>query len=294
MLRAILDGKGRTVPEGLKAGDSLRRVYKVSEDLLTATVFERLAYLGGSTLWAVLRATFRPDVLPDRKVVELDEIEFWPRWSKANPTLEQDVEPDVILRFSVGDPPVRVTLVIECKLGRWQEAGQWRREWIAHEMEFAGDDEPDECFFLALGGLGVFKGKPQEMVSAFATPASVGASTPIMAAAADWSDLMHALHKVEIPEGAERRVFEDLRRALALHGYRRVRPLSDLAASVENRVGSFARSAEVLRPMHERLTSNVEEPRPKTLSGWPDKIAPWRTISAKPSVMQFRRSDAGL
>lgn len=294
MLRAILDGKGRTIPEGLKAGDSLRKVYKVSEDLLTATVFERLAYLDGPTFWSILRATFRPDVLPDRKVVELAEIEFWPRWSKANPTLEQDVEPDVILRFSVGDPSVRVTLVVECKLGGWQEAGQWRREWIAHEMEFAGDDAPDECFFLALGGLGAFKGKPQEMVSAFAKSASVGASLPIVATAADWSNLLHALHTVEVKAGPERRIVEDIRRALALHGYRRVRPLGDLAFPDKNRVGSFALSAEVIRPMHGLPTAKVVEPRPRSLSNWPERTASWRSFVTMPGVMRFRRSGAEL
>lgn len=100
MLSAILNGKGRRLPTSLPVGASLRTAFVKSEDILTSTVFERLAYLDGPTLWAVLAATFRPRILPDRKVAELERIEFWPRWGQANGTLERSVEPDFVLRFS--------------------------------------------------------------------------------------------------------------------------------------------------------------------------------------------------
>ncbi len=292
MLIAILDGKGRTVPDGLKGGDSLRKVFKVSEDLLTATVFERLAYLKGATLWAILRATFRPDILPPRSVATLDAIEFWPRWSKANPTLEQDVEPDVVMRFTVGDPAVTATVIVECKLRDWQRADQWRKEWIAHETEFSGDDGPEMCFFLALGGLGRFAGRPQDLVAAFTEAASAGASSIIRATAADWSDLLHALHAVKIEDGPQRRVVEDLRQALALHGYRRVRPLADLASEGGPRGVSFVRSAAVLRPIHPEARL-IEEAGPvDELADWPARTASFRPLTTWPETLRFRSINA--
>jgi hypothetical protein len=116
MLSANLNGKGRRLPDGLPPGASLRMAFKRSEDILTATVFERLAYLDGDVLWQVLESTFRPKVLATPRLVTLDDVEFWPTWGQARDAIGKAVEPDVVLKLTVGNPPVKVVLIVECKL----------------------------------------------------------------------------------------------------------------------------------------------------------------------------------
>lgn len=48
MLVALTNGKAGRVGSEIKAGTSWRDVFRTSEDLLTATVFGRLAYLRGA------------------------------------------------------------------------------------------------------------------------------------------------------------------------------------------------------------------------------------------------------
>ena len=225
MLSAILNGKGRRLPDGLPPGASLRMAFKRSEDILTATVFERLAYLDGHFLWQILEATFRPKILPTRKLVTLDDVEFWPTWGQARDTIGKAVEPDVVLRLTVGDPPVKVVLIVECKLDGLQYPRQWAHEWIAYQAQAQDDEQADEIYLLALGGV---TRRTAAMVAEFTTVIGRDHAIEIKAAGASWQQLRDVLESLSVESAAGRRVIGDVKAALDLHGFRSFRPMGDL------------------------------------------------------------------
>jgi len=225
VLHAILNGKAGALPADVSAGDSWRRVYRRAEDLLTATVFERLAYLNGPTLWAILVSTFRSGALPPRRVADLLEIEFWPLWQEAATALGQAVEPDVVLTLSIGDPAQRIVLIVECKAGGGlQYADQWAREWLSFQAETTVTGQPDEVWLLAVGGL---PDSAQRTVARFTDDIRTRWNTEVRALAAEWTDLARALDEIDTTSLLEARIVRDLKLAL---GYRNVRPMSDLVA----------------------------------------------------------------
>ncbi|MEW9305459.1 hypothetical protein [Labrys neptuniae] len=226
MLSAILNGKGRCLPESVKAGDSLRKVFVRSEDILTSTIFERLAYLDGAILWQIIGNAFRPMFLPERKIVNLIEIEFWPTWGQGRQLLNQAVQPDVVLRLSAGDPAQIWTLIVECKLGGRQEPGQWAREWLAYLAENADSESSGEIWLVALGGL--MPGGPEYTVAKFTEIIRREHGATVAAVAADWSDLLKTLDRVEVSDTVNRRIIDDMKAALELHGFRQTLPMSDL------------------------------------------------------------------
>lgn len=287
MLSAILNGKGRRLPTSLPAGASLRMAFVRSEDILTATVFERLAYLDGSVLWALLVATFRPHVLPERKVAELASIEFWPTWSLAGDEAGGSVEPDVVMRFSVGDPSVEVVLVVECKLGGLQYPAQWGREWIAARNEGAAD-EAVETYLLALGGLPT---SAAAVVEAFTDKLRETTGIEVKAAAADWRDLLRALDGLDLSRQSDRRIVSDLKGALALHGYAEHVPMAELVAMVLA-LGIRTGSAEALRWPGEP-SQPLRAPRPalapvppsdEPLASWDTRVAPFLGLRDHPNL----------
>ncbi|MFG5120492.1 hypothetical protein [Methylorubrum sp. POS3] len=259
-----------------------------SEDILTSTVFERLAYLDGPTLWALLSATFRPRILPDRRVAELAHIEFWPTWGQAKETLNKAVEPDVVLRFSVGDPPQEIVLIVECKLGGLQYPEQWAQEWIAYRAENASEDGAAETCLLALGGL---TANAEAMVEAFGDRLRETHGIAVKAAAADWHDLLKALDKIEVTRAADRRVVADVRAALALHGYRQFTPMFGLAAiASEHRIDprGMARlrwAEDVPAPGRAREIPD-QAPPSDPLRGWVERVEPHRPIRDCPAVLR--------
>jgi hypothetical protein len=285
MLSAILHGKGRRLPEGVGPADSLRKVFVRSEDMLTSTVFERLSYLDGPTLWAVLAATFRPTPLPERNVVELLDLEFWPTWGQARDTLGKSVEPDVVIRLSAGDPPTTWTLIVECKFGGGlQDPGQWMNEWIACLAERENAEQPGETVLLALGG--VHYDGPERMVERLAGTAKATRGLALQVAAADWTDLLWSIGQVDAPGSVARRIFEDIRSALDLHGYRRTLPLSDLS-TIRMRHALGEGSAEALCWAQEPpAAARADPPRDgaECLADWPERTGAFRPIRFRPEL----------
>jgi hypothetical protein len=223
MLHAILQGKAGRLPAGVEAGASWRHVFKVSEDLLTASVFERLAYLDGALLWQVLAATVRPARLPTRKVAELL---------------------DMVMTFSVGDPPATVAFIVECKVGNGrQSADQWWREWTAFGAKCTGTTQPDQVWLLAMGGLPF---SAINTVATFTAEISRRWGLEVSALAADWRDLLLSLEAVKATDPVTSRVVQDIKSALELHGYRTVRPLEGLCSEAA-RYKQQGKAAEVLR-----------------------------------------------
>lgn len=280
MLSAILNGKGRRLPTSLPAGASLRMAFVRSEDILTSTVFERLAYLDGPVLWALLAATFRPRILPARKVADLVHVEFWPTWGQAKATLEKAVEPDVVLRFSAGDPTQEFTLIVECKLGGLQYPDQWAQEWIAFQAESASGDGAAETCLLALGGLPT---GAEAMVDSFTDRLRKSHGIEVKAAAADWVDLLKALDGLELSRASDRRVVADVKAALALHGYSQYAPMFELGAIAAG-YGIGADATDRLRWAGDILPARspsdtmqaAEDDDP--LSGFVERVEPFRPI----------------
>lgn len=283
MLSAILHGKGRRLPEGTGPGDSLRKVFVRSEDLLTSSVFERLSYLDGPTLWAVLAATFRPTPLPERKVVEVLDVEFWPTWGQARESLGKAVEPDVVIRLSAGDPPTTWTLIVECKLGGSQDPVQWANEWVACLAEREDAEQPGETVLLALGG--VHHDGPERMVERLVGVIRTTEGLTVHVAAADWTDLLWSIGQVEAPGPAARRIFDDVRSALDLHGYRRTLPMSDLSilraryVVGEGSVGALRWGAPPPARHEEPVCGEADG-----FARWPERTAPLRPIRLRPEL----------
>lgn len=87
MLAAVLNGKRRGT--GFAGKQLALGELGGAEDVLTATVFERLAYLPES----VLEAFFYELLALDEPVGAIDDMQFWPSFSLEG----QRVEPDVVL-----------------------------------------------------------------------------------------------------------------------------------------------------------------------------------------------------
>lgn len=229
MFRAIVSGKAGRLPAALTPGSPWAVVFKQSEDLLTATVFERLSYLDGSLLWAILRGTFGP-ALPPYKIAELINIEFWPRWDDT--VRHGTVEPDILLQFDVGDPARRVDLIIEAKLGGVQYAEQWHRQWSSYQayMRKEESDAPAALvLLLAIGGLIGGSASTVERLTQEVRARS-GDATELVASAAEWSRLASVLNDLPVENPSAGRVIEDITEALALFGYRHLRALDSLSA----------------------------------------------------------------
>ncbi|WP_018900859.1 hypothetical protein [Rhizobium sp. 2MFCol3.1] len=225
MLQAIVSSKAGRLPVGVgEESVSWRRAFQISEDLLTAAVFGRLAYLEDGVLWRIMRRTFGPP-LPDLAVAELEDIIFWPRWTDALEA-DREVEPDVFLDFKLGDPPTSVRLIVEAKLGKhpMQEARQWAREWVAYKK--ANDDDEHAVFLCAIGGLGKNVGVTVEGIAA----ELAAQGHDIKVAAAGWDRLLDAL-EAERDKPMSRstaRIIDDMVTALGLADYQHLRLLGDL------------------------------------------------------------------
>ncbi|WP_234879194.1 hypothetical protein [Sinorhizobium americanum] len=196
----------------------------MSEDLLTASVFGRLAYLDGSILWRVLRRSFGPP-LPDFRVAELEGITFWPTWDEggeANGT----VEPDVFLDFKLGDPAISLRLIVEAKFGSYpaQYAEQWVRQWTAYH-ESNGDDG-NRVFLAAIGGLGKNVEETVEKIVGKVT--ALGHDIEVVAAG--WDRLLDALEEERNgpADRATTRIIDDIVTALGLASYQHLRLLGDM------------------------------------------------------------------
>ena len=133
MLKAILHGKKRgTGTEGLSLAES----FVGAEDTLTATLFERLAYLPDEMLIPIL---FAPDIWGTVGVTHpgaILDVAFWPRLTLRDaPEGDRSVEPDIVITC---DDRV---LVIEAK--RFdntdsQHPWQLAREWVAGRQAYPG------------------------------------------------------------------------------------------------------------------------------------------------------------
>ncbi|WP_341214111.1 hypothetical protein [uncultured Limimaricola sp.] len=201
-----------------------------NEDLVTATLIERLSYLPGAIAWTILAKTYEGQ-LPAFRMASFDSIEFWPRWDYSVDD-RSHVEPDAFFQLTLGDPAQRWHVIFEAKHRAEQYAKQWRLEQDAYLARPDEEDEtlPDRIVFMALGGLrGSTGAAAARMIGQQVSDERQrrgGAAVEILTVAADWSDMAQALAEVEPHAEHEARLISDMIEALAIFGYRHL-TLSD-------------------------------------------------------------------
>lgn len=176
--------------------------YSRLEDALTASVFERLAYLPAPVAIELLQQAIHPRRgLPDSATFK---AVFWPSYTAAGGSSR--VEPDVVVELD------SAIMVVECKHLGEQDAGQWRREILA--VRSAEQFPNRSLLFLAAGGIDV-----SQHSSRVATVADL--EVPVLQLR--WERL-HEVCMSQRTRQAEphvRAIFDDLVSALGTFGYNR-------------------------------------------------------------------------
>lgn len=251
------------MPETARPGDTFRSVFRSAEDPLTAAVFSRLAYLDPTLLWAILGCATRGELPVGSRQMRLAEAQFWPGWSLTTVEGVRSVEPDVFMRFDLGDPPRRVDLVVECKRGERHDRGQWEREWRAHAETYPDEGIDTDVVLLAVGK---WRRTPPVEVAAILGVCQKPMPKRVRVVAMDWRDLTDTLARLDV-EDRDRRIVEDILDALALHGHLHVHEMRGLARMR----AAFERSQEALATLSLQAP---DEPRQVSGSG-PDRLAGW-------------------
>ena len=140
MLSAILYGKKTgtgLAGTRLKIGET-----QGSEDVLTASVFERIAYLPNDVF-----KLFIQNLLGNNDFGCLDEIRFWPKLELRH----SSVEPDVVLYDQT-----RQVIIVEAK--RYDGVQQQYASQLAHEILaiWQSGEEIGNPILLAVGGMGSY------------------------------------------------------------------------------------------------------------------------------------------
>ncbi|MDO4794849.1 MAG: hypothetical protein Q4A28_02785 [Brachymonas sp.] len=135
-MSAVLNGKRRG--SGLFGRDFLLGDTEGAEDLLTASVFERLAYLSDKVFKDVMSHLLGEENVPGT----LQEMTFWPSWESSN---GRRVEPDVVLKCAG-----RV-VIVEAK--RYDGVEQQYADQLVNELSAAEKKGIVQPILLAVGGM---------------------------------------------------------------------------------------------------------------------------------------------
>ncbi len=229
MLKAMLHGKTKgTGAEGVRLSE-----FVGAEDLLTATVFERILYLPDEMVGTILFAGQIWGKVSLPKAVE--SCWFWPWWEAPAPGEEAPhekaaTEPDVVIEFSD-----RI-LVIEAK--RYDTVDQQQPSQLAREYFRARGRFTKPVWLLAVGGLpdgrSTTKVRLRDSVLyelAHITRNTVGSDMRFAVVA--WCDLFQIISKAINGSPAHKRLIADIREGLLLHAVNPDPPswLEDLALS---------------------------------------------------------------
>lgn len=244
MLRSVLHAKSGNIVDQQGIAHSVLSILRTSEDARTSTVFERLVYLPPEAAWALLRSSCA-DALPAYRCVELLEVKFWPNW-RLERADRLRAQPDVYLRWSVGDPAAIVDMVVEAKLpGGQQNPKQWLDQLEAYRDNFSirDDGEPapledqaDQVYYICVDGLGrrpsaeILERIPEDLPKPLPMVRFCGCS---------WDSIAHALDRLTTDRklgSASMALVDDLRVTLEFCGHRVFHlPEEILALSLEAR-----------------------------------------------------------
>ncbi|ELB2935341.1 hypothetical protein QNE58_000546 [Vibrio alginolyticus] len=210
MLKAILHGKAGRIEHDGQTSVRWASLFKVREDLLTSTVFERFAYLSESLQFQLLEFFFEGKVTAFAEIFgSFITIDYWPRYTFEEKGHTRQVEPDLIIRFE------KANLIVEVKPpeGGDQYFEQWKRE-VASFIQSDGHNKLS-LHFLAIGRI--------ETGNATLWAKRLRESYPCLktVGATKWQAVADNL--VKLVEGddispTDRRVLTDMLEALGLYG----------------------------------------------------------------------------
>lgn len=219
MLKALLH---RKLPRGIVESDDAADAENSAhveptrrEDPLTATVFERLAYLPPNLTWDIFRRATK--ALADGSALPVDAPSGAPTWSfwpslrpGADGVNRQRVEPDVLVSWR------DTVLVLEAKHYGQQHAHQWVEQIRA--VRAMPEHSGKRIWLIAVGGIVTHEQKAQ---AAYVRRELSNASPGLLALR--WEDLHHAVDELRnssrTPEQSA--VLNDIAAALNAWGYRR-------------------------------------------------------------------------
>lgn len=229
MLNAVLAGKKRGT--GLHSQQMALESAEGAEDVLTASVFERLSYLSEDLLSLVLGDLLGEPFGP------LQRIDYWPSWYLADGTR---VEPDVLLQGS------EYALLVEAK--RYDNVRQQQATQLAKEL-LAGWQQKvltAPCVLLTLGGLNDYsEAGRQRLLAELLALLPAGSAARFKLICVSWQQLYQALEAHLPPDSPPGclRLLDDIARCYAWHGLRThpMRWLGDLQpVALNTRPGAFA------------------------------------------------------
>lgn len=207
MLNAIICGK--KYGSGL-AGIDLREEFSGSEDILTATIFERLFYLDdpraigillSEQIWT-LSSPYRPFVI--------QAILFWEKLSFAG----RGIEPDCVIIFD------DLILVVEAK--RWDYRDQQEPSQLAKEYCAAIQAYPNKKIaLLAIGGMVndriETKKRLEEQIRVEIIKSNI-CDKNLNFSSTSWANFFSVITKELSDTSAGRRILNDIQHCFNLHG----------------------------------------------------------------------------
>lgn len=201
MLSAVLHGK--KLGTGF-AGKSLKiGEVQGAEDVLTASVFERIAYLPDEVFICFMQNLLGSEVV----INALDQIEFWAGWQGRS------IEPDVVLKLGNN------VIIVEAK--RHDHHQQQYAEQLAKQIQAAYAEEITNPVILAIGGMGDYsKNSVLHLKSEIDTKLDKNLNYSIYAKS--WQQLYLAL-QMSVEQHQSKplyRMLNDIREVYAWHGIR--------------------------------------------------------------------------
>ena len=207
MLQAILHGKAGRIDTDEGESQSWREVFKQREDLMTAAVFGRFAYLSAPVQSYLMQSWLR---VTEPAFDDFESIDFWSNYELENNPNQKRVEPDVVLRFKTAN----VIVEVKPPAGGDQYKDQWQREIEA----FLQSDEQTHLplYFVALGRI-PNKQTSEQWFSELRHEFQEHLSGIY---ALEWQPVVNTLlelDKGELPNVQERRIIDDILQAAQLY-----------------------------------------------------------------------------
>ncbi len=212
MLNAIYYHKRRG---SVYAQEPKVELYQPYEDLLTASIWERIGYLPDSVIWHIVKKALAASCSAEMPLEAgaLEAFRFWPRWQFKG----GEVEPDVFLQFETCD------VIVEAK--RLDDANQQNPEQLAQELTAYFTTYPNRgsiCVgLLAIGGLPDYEGSiVTRLRDQVLSRVSATNRQRVKFGAISWSSLYRVLEPIvagSADTSAGTRLLRDMKRALVLH-----------------------------------------------------------------------------
>ena len=179
--------------------------FEPSEDSKTSSVFGLLQYLPTQTMWNLLRQSCGNNSSLIEKSGELQNIQFWTRWSAEGDEISNSnyVEPDIFCEFD------NFNLIIEAKKDDYsgQYEQQWKNEINAYLNEYPDNDK--QLIFIAFGGNKTLK-----------TRKLLVNKQEYIIFSASWQNLLNAIDRYKKESsGVEKRLLSDIILAFEKHNF---------------------------------------------------------------------------